>query len=99
MDLKPPDSGEEGANRWENVALLKQKDEVKLVIASRRDYEWSRDVVWKHHLHERCTVLFSPAFGLVNPRDLVAWMLEDRVPARFQVQMHKVVWPPDQRGV
>lgn len=99
LDLKPPDSGEEAANRWENLPLLGAKDEVKFVIASRRDYEWSREVVRAHSLDARSTVLFSTAFGLVNPADVVAWMLEDGVPARFQMQMHKQIWKPDERGV
>lgn len=99
LDLKPPDSGEVAANLWSNLEKLAAKDEVKFVLASRRDYEWARDVVAEHRLAERCTVLFSVAFGLVEPADVVAWMLADHVPARFQIQMHKVVWPPQQRGV
>ncbi|GDX82519.1 7-carboxy-7-deazaguanine synthase [Deltaproteobacteria bacterium] len=99
LDLKPPDSGEVGANLWSNIEKLRAKDEVKFVLASRRDYEWARDAVAEHRLAERCTVLFSVAFGLVSPADVVAWMLADHVPARFQIQMHKVVWPPQQRGV
>jgi 7-carboxy-7-deazaguanine synthase len=99
LDLKPPDSGEERANLWSNIPKLKAKDEVKFVIASRRDYEWSRDVVAREGLAERCGVLFSPVFGAIEPRDIVAWMLADRVPARFQVQLHKVIWPAAERGV
>jgi 7-carboxy-7-deazaguanine synthase len=99
LDFKPPDSGEERANLWENVELLKPHHEVKLVIASRRDYEWARDKVREHRLAERCVVLMSPVWGAVDPKDLVAWILEDRLPVRFQLQLHKVVWPPDQRGV
>jgi 7-carboxy-7-deazaguanine synthase len=100
LDLKPPDSGEERANLWSNIPKLRQKDEVKFVIASRRDFEWSRDKVREHGLDTRVgAVLFSPVWGKVEPRLLVEWMLADRVPARFQLQMHKVVWPPDERGV
>lgn len=99
LDLKPPDSGEERANRWENLPLLKAKDEVKFVLASRRDYEWARDVVRAHALTDRCTVLFSPAFGLVEAKDIVAWILEDGLKVRFQLQLHKFVWPPQERGV
>lgn len=99
LDLKPPDSGELSANLWSNLPKLRAKDEVKFVLASRRDYEWARDVVAEHRLAERCSVLFSVAFGLVSPADVVAWMLEDHVPARFQIQMHKAIWPPQQRGV
>lgn len=100
LDFKPPDSGEARANRWSNVAHLRKKDEVKFVVASRGDYEWSRDRVREHALHERAgAVLFSPVFGAVDPKDLIAWILADRLPVRFQLQMHKVVWPPDERGV
>lgn len=100
LDLKPPDSGEERANLWSNVPLLLKKDEVKFVIASRRDYEWSRDVTREHQLDQKVgSVLFSPAWGLVDPQALVDWILADRLPVRFQVQMHKYVWPPEQRGV
>ena len=100
LDFKPPDSGEARANLWENVPLLQAKDEVKFVIASRGDYEWSRDVTRAHALHERVgAVLFSPVWGSVEPRDLVDWILADNLPVRFQLQMHKVVWPPDARGV
>ena len=100
LDFKPPDSNEERANLWSNVARLRPKDEVKFVLASRRDYEWARERLWEHRLHERAgTVLFSPVFGKIDPQALVAWILEDRLPVRFQLQLHKVVWPPDQRGV
>ncbi len=99
LDLKPPDSGEEGANLWSNIELLRPKDEVKFVLASRRDYEWAKAALAEHRLAERCSVLFSTAFGLVEAADVVAWILADRLPVRFQVQMHKVIWPPNARRV
>lgn len=99
LDLKPPDSGEVRANRWENLPLLRPHHEVKFVIASRGDYEWSRAVVREHRLDTRCHVLFSPVFGAVEPKALVEWILADRLPVRFQLQLHKQVWPPDERGV
>lgn len=100
MDLKPPDSGEVEANLWANLDELRAKDEIKIVLASRRDYEWARDAIRDHRLHERCgAVLLSPAWGLIEPRDLVEWMLQDHLPARLQLQLHKVVWPADARGV
>ncbi len=99
LDLKCPDSGEVGRNHWPNLDLLRPHHEVKCVIASRRDYEWARDVVREHALDARCAVLFGPAWGLVEPRDLVRWILDDRLDVRFQLQLHKVVWPPDARGV
>jgi len=99
LDLKAPDSGEVERNLWENVALLRPHHEVKLVLASRRDYEWARDVIRDRALPSRCTVLLSPAWGLLDPKQLVEWMLEDRVDARLQLQLHKVVWDPSARGV
>lgn len=101
MDLKCPDSGECGKNDWRNIELLRpERDEVKFVLASRRDYEWSREVLRRHTLERRCrAVLFSPVWGALEPADLAAWLLEDRLPARLQIQMHKVVWRPDARGV
>ncbi|GMV99236.1 MAG: hypothetical protein AMXMBFR84_03750 [Candidatus Hydrogenedentota bacterium] len=100
MDLKCPDSGEEAQNDWGNLDRLSPHDEVKFVIASRKDYEWSRDVVRTHRLNDRVhAVLFSPVFGSVDPKDMVSWLLEDRLPVRFQLQMHKFIWPPDMKGV
>lgn len=100
LDFKPPDSGEDRANLWENVDLLRTKDEVKFVIASRADYEWSRDVVRRHALDEKVgAVLFSPVWGQVRPVDLANWIVEDRLPVRFQLQLHKILWPADARGV
>ena len=84
---------------WTNLPRLRRKDEVKFVIASRRDYEWAREMVRTHALTERCPVLFSPAFGRVDPQAMVDWVVADRLGVRFQMQLHKVVWPPDQRGV
>lgn len=100
LDFKPPGSGEVLSNLWSNVEALDAGDEVKFVIASRGDYEWAREKTLEHRLHERCAaVLYSPVWGAIDPKDLVAWILEDRLPVRFQLQMHKVVWPPDARGV
>ena len=99
LDLKPPDSGEERANLWANLPLLRAKDEVKFVLASRRDYEWARAVLAEHRLDAVCAVLFSPVFGSLSPQDLVAWILADRLPVRFQLQMHKQIWPAAERGV
>jgi len=99
MDLKPPGSGEVAANLWENVERLEAKDEVKFVLASREDYEWSRDTTRRHHLADRCTVLFSPAWGMVDPADLAAWILEDGLPVRLNLQIHKLIWGPEAKGV
>jgi len=100
VDLKAPGSGESHRNRWENLALLTPRDEVKFVLASRADYEWARDVIRRESLGARCgAVLLSCVFGGPASRDVVAWMLADALPARFQLQMHKYIWPADATGV
>ncbi|WP_435791835.1 7-carboxy-7-deazaguanine synthase QueE [Elongatibacter sediminis] len=92
MDLKTPDSGESDRNRWDNLAALTPRDQVKFVLCSRGDYEWARDRVAEHALAERCEVLFSPAWGEVEATDLADWILADHLPVRFQVQLHKLLW-------
>ncbi len=100
MDLKCPDSGEAQRNLWSNLRHLTTIDEVKFVISGRADYEWSRAVIVEHALERRVNaVLLSPAFGRVEAASLAAWMLEDRLPARLQLQMHKYIWSPTARGV
>jgi len=100
VDLKCPDSGEVERNLWTNIEHLNGRDEVKFVIASRRDYEWARSVLSEYRLEGRVNaVLMSPAFGLIKPVTLANWILEDRLPARMQLQMHKYIWDPDKRGV
>lgn len=101
MDLKCPDSGMCGRNYWPNLDLLNPaRDEVKFVIASRGDYEWSRGILRKYNLAARCrAVLMSPVRDAVPFDALAAWMLEDGLPARFQAQLHKIIWAPDRRGV
>lgn len=92
VDIKTPGSGEVGRNHWANIPLLTAHDEVKFVICSRADYEWSREVVSEHGLAQRCDVLFSPSFGQVAPRELAQWIVDDRLPVRFQLQLHKILW-------
>lgn len=100
LDLKPPGSGEAHHNRWANLPLLRPKDEVKFVLADRADFEWARDRIREHDLAARAgELLLSPVFGRLNPQDLVEWTLAEALPARVQVQLHKVIWPPDARGV
>jgi 7-carboxy-7-deazaguanine synthase len=100
MDLKTPGSGEVEKNLWANVDNLTQRDEVKFVIGSREDYEWSREKVHRFDLPARChTVLFSPIWGRIDPREIVEWILADKLDVRFQLQMHKFIWSPTQRGV
>jgi len=92
MDLKAPGSGEVDKNRWENLACLTRRDELKIVLASREDYEWAREQVRSHDLPSRCPVLFSPAQGALAPTQLAEWMLEDGLDVRFQMQLHKLLW-------
>jgi 7-carboxy-7-deazaguanine synthase len=100
MDLKTPGSGEVDKNRWSNIDHLTMRDEVKFVMGSREDYEWSRDNVRRYDLVSRChAVLFSPIFGRIDPRQIVEWILEDKLNVRFQLQMHKFIWNPTHRGV
>lgn len=100
MDLKTPSSGECARNLPENIGHLGAGDEVKCVIGSREDYEWSREQILKHELAQKVrAVLLSPIFGKIEPRQIVEWMLEDKLPARFQLQMHKFIWEPRARGV
>ena len=100
MDLKTPGSGECARNLWSNLDHLTRRDEVKFVIGSREDYEWAREHVRKHNLPCRVNaVLFSPVFGKITPLEIVNWTLEDKLDVRFQLQMHKFIWHPQQRGV
>lgn len=100
MDLKTPSSGECARNLYSNIAHLNRGDEVKFVIGSREDYEWTRAQIAEHGLGDRVgAVLLSPVFGRIDPRDIVDWMLADRLPARFQLQMHKFIWDPKTKGV
>jgi 7-carboxy-7-deazaguanine synthase len=100
MDLKTPGSGEVERNLWSNIDHLTARDEVKFVIGSREDYDWSCDKVRLFNLSKRChAVLFSPIFGRIDPREIVEWILADRLDVRFQLQMHKFIWRPTQRGV
>lgn len=92
MDLKAPDSGEAARNLWANLDYLLPHDQVKIVIASRADYEWARKVTADYRIDRRCMVLFSPVHGAVDPRALAEWMIEDKLPVRFQLQLHKLLW-------
>ncbi len=111
VDLKTPSSGEVDRNCWENLDLLTPDDEIKFVIGDRTDYDWARDVIERHDLSKRCTVLLSPVCGRVepgtipvaqghlDPQWLAEWMLADRLEARLSLQIHKMIWSPETRGV
>jgi 7-carboxy-7-deazaguanine synthase len=100
MDLKCPGSGECNRNLWSNLGHLRARDEVKFVLADRADYEWARDTIRARNLDGRVNaLLMSPVFGVLDPAELAQWILEDRIPVRLQIQIHKHIWPPDTRGV
>ncbi len=105
MDLKCPGSGEEHRNLWSNLDHLQARDEVKFVVADRGDYEWARDTIRERGLDAAVTesrlgaLLISPVWGAVDLEGLAEWILEDRLPARFQLQLHKLIWGPDRIGV
>lgn len=98
LDVKCPDSGESERNLWANLGVLKPRDEVKFVVASRRDYEWAREIIARERLASRNTVLLSPVTSSLEPGDLAAWVLADRLPVRVQVQLHKILFG-DRPGV
>ena len=97
MDLKAPGSGEVDKNRYENIALLRANDEVKIVLADAADYDWARAQIATHGLDRRCSVLLSPVAGALDPAELAEWVVRDRLPVRFQLQLHKILWN-DARG-
>lgn len=92
MDIKTPGSGEEKRNRLENVEFIRAQDQVKFVICDEADYQWSRELLQRHKLNERCEVLFSPSFEQISATDLAEWILRDGLPVRLQMQLHKLLW-------
>lgn len=99
LDVKCPGSGMADRMHWPNLERLSSQDEAKFVIKDRADYEWARELVRREKLSMRCTVLFSPVFSDVEVRQLAEWVLADKLPVRFQLQLHKYIWTPDMRGV
>jgi 7-carboxy-7-deazaguanine synthase len=92
LDVKTPGSGEMENNVWANLNHLKASDEVKFVLCDRADYEWAKEILAKHGLADKCTVLFSPVYQKVNPTELAEWVLADKLSVRMQIQLHKVLW-------
>jgi len=92
MDLKTPNSGECEKNKLSNIAHLKQSDQIKFVLCGREDYQWAKQMIIEHQLAERAHLLFSPSFGQLNPTELADWIVQDRIPVRFQLQLHKILW-------
>jgi len=99
LDVKCPGSGMTDRMHWPNLSQLAAKDEIKFVLANRADYDWASEILARSDVAARCTVLFSPVFGTLDMRKLAEWILADRLPVRFQLQMHKHIWAPDMRGV
>jgi 7-carboxy-7-deazaguanine synthase len=100
VDVKCPGSGEADKNDWANLDRLAPHDELKFVVADRADYEFARELIARHNLPARCAaILISPVHGVLDPKTLSEWMLEDRLPARLQLQLHKYIWSPSTRGV
>ncbi len=97
LDLKTPGSGEAGRNRYENLSLLTAQDQIKFVICDRSDYDWAKQQLSERKLTERCEVLFSPSYTQLSARELADWIVADRLPVRFQMQMHKQLWG-EERG-
>ncbi|HMK34111.1 MAG TPA: radical SAM protein [Desulfomonilaceae bacterium] len=99
MDIKCPSSGESGRVMWDNLWKLRPEDEVKFVVSDRHDYEWALGIISERFGHTKTKILFSAVFGELPPGKLVTWMLADKVQARFQLQIHKYIWPHETRGV
>jgi 7-carboxy-7-deazaguanine synthase len=92
VDIKAPASGESARNHWSNLPHLTSRDQLKFVLADRADYDWAVAILRERDLSSRCMVLFSPVYGVLDPRTLAEWILHDRLPVRLQIQLHKVLW-------
>lgn len=99
MDIKCPGSGESEKNYWQNLNFITEADQVKFVINDRADYDWANNIIKEHNLSKKCPILMSPSFNKVENKTLAEWILADQLNVRFQLQMHKYIWSPDQRGV
>ena len=99
VDFKCPSSGMEKKNLWSTVDNLQPHDEVKFVIGNREDFDWAKEKITEYSLDKKCTVLFSPTFGEIDPQQIVGWILAENLPVRMQMQMHKMIWNPDKQGV
>jgi len=97
--MKTPCSAMSDKMDLTNLEIIKNSDEVKFVICSRDDYEWSKKIISQYGLEERCKVLFSPGFKMLQPKDLAAWIIEDRLRVRLNIQIHKYIFDPGERGV
>ena len=99
LDIKCPSSDMSDKNLWSNIDLIKHNDEIKFVIGDDKDYKWSKDIINKYNLLDKCKVLFSPVYGKIEAKTMVDWILKDNLNVRFQTQLHKSIWPHDTKGV
>ena len=99
VDFKCPTSGMMKKNLWSIVDDIQPHDEVKFVIGNREDFDWACEQINKYSLAEKCTLLFSPVFGEIEPKEIVDWIIDENVPVRFQIQSHKYIWTPEKKGV
>jgi len=99
IDFKCPSSMMMKKNLWENIKYIKDKDEVKFVIADKEDYNWAKEKIKQYNLTKKCTVLMSPAYDEIESKKIVEWILKDKLNVRFQIQLHKEIWEPDKKGV
>ena len=99
IDFKCPSSKMDSKNMWDNINYLKKNDEIKFVIGDRIDYEWTKQKIEEYKLNQICNILISPVYGEIEPKEIVKWILEDNLKVRFQIQMHKEIWPADKKGV
>jgi len=99
LDIKCPVSGEQDRMAWENFDLLRPHDNIKFVVGSREDFDWAQEICQRHTLHEKGTVLYSPVYGKVKPADLASWILKAKAPVTMQMQLHKEIWGPNEKGV
>ena len=99
IDFKCPSSNMKKKNHWENIMYLKPIDEVKFVIGNREDYEWAKQKIYQYKIDQQCSVLLSPTYNEINPDKIVKWILEDNLNVRFQIQLHKIIWPNTDQGV
>ena len=99
VDFKCPSSGMKKKNLWSIMDAIQPHDEIKFVIGNREDYDWACGKINKYNMNEKCTVLFSPVFGDIEPKTIVDWIVEENIPVRFQIQSHKYIWKPDEKSV
>jgi 7-carboxy-7-deazaguanine synthase len=99
MDIKCPSSGESEKMFWRNIDYLKEGDEVKFVVGSQEDLDYSKEIILTHQLHKKCSVIISAVFGKITNQEIADWILKNQLPVRMQIQLHKIIWKPDTRGI